>query len=93
MGEASKAIIWLLLIAVTALFFFPLAFGSFQSTNGPTVTPNAEPGPPAFILVVLAITTLIIGGLALDQDRLRWNMAVPELEISTGSDLISPMRC
>jgi hypothetical protein len=53
MKADSKAFVWALLLTVTALFFFPLTFGSFQSTHGPTTTPETRAAVVCFAILVL----------------------------------------
>lgn len=55
-----KVVVLAVLVAVLALFFFPLNFGSFQSTHGPTTILSSGVGVDLDIAVMGLVLPVIV---------------------------------
>lgn len=90
MWDRTKIFVVCLLIAVTALFLFPLTFGSFQSTNGPTTTQLEE----VVFHIVLAVALLIIVPDFVPLIALEWRIEFSAATVPTPAlEQLSTLRC
>ncbi len=68
MNFGHKTLAWLLVLGIVLMFFFPLSFGSFQSTHGPTTTVNAAASNPVVTLLIVAVALALALTVA-NRDR------------------------
>ena len=82
-----------MLFAIVLLFFFPLTFGSFQSTHGPTTTVSASSGSIDFTfdLVIAALVVVLAASFELSTSDASSSSNDPE--IAAFSELLCCLRC
>jgi hypothetical protein len=87
----SKPLSFLLLFTVVSLFFWPLAYGSFQSTHGPTTTTLKSGVANEVVFFVVAVLVPIMSGLGL----VSLFLCVRQIPTSATEPLISSisLRC
>jgi hypothetical protein len=77
-----------LIVSVLALFFFPLAFGGFQSTHGPTST--IDSGTVAVDLTTATFALLLPPIVLLTVRRVELE---PRLEMCSERDSLCVLLC
>jgi hypothetical protein len=92
--DGGRKIFWsFVLLAITLLFFFPLSFGSFQSTHGPTTTVTSGSLTADITLAGIAVIVLFLPASTLQQYRSEALRCSDSSRSRQGRELLCTFRC
>ena len=93
MNSGRQILSWLMLLGIVLLFFFPVSFGSYQSTHGPTSTVNSAASNPVVTVVVVTVA-LAFALVVANRDRSFTREPVEVLRHSVVvRELLCTLRC
>jgi len=89
MESFARKLGWVLVVTVLMLFLFPLHFGSFTATHGPTAAMRALMAAQTLLAAIALCATLAISLIALRQ----LSEEIAPVPIAVSSSTCLQLRC